>query len=180
MAKGNGIRFIGSAVFLGVLLLIAVGCAIGARVSEGLEQKVTPKENAHTEAVVKAASEVAAPEPRPAEETELQPSKNCTGEVCLYVPGTAGSTIPHPGDDYTVSGCATHLMAHKKGVKADCSLPITSHAIASVCAKNTKAGEWCNMAPEQRDAWIPMPQSIDASGLTAMASQVKAPAGITV
>lgn len=147
MAKGKGSGIVGSVIVLGLLLLVAVGLAIGSRVTEGLEQG--RKENQHTNAVSAAATESAGPDPAP--------GNSCTAEACVYVPGSVGQAIPSPGDDYAVSTCGTQLMAHKKGTEQDCSLLTMSQAIAGVCAKFTKDGKWCQMGAGERDAWIPLP-----------------------
>jgi hypothetical protein len=157
MAKGKGARIVGSVVVLGLLLLVAVGLAIGSRVTEGLEQG--RKENKHTNAVSAAATESAGPDPTPAEASDPASGNSCTAEACVYVPGSVGKAIPSPGEDYAVSTCGTQLMAHKKGTEKDCSLLTMSQAIAGVCAKFTKDGKWCQMGADERDAWIPLPAS---------------------
>jgi hypothetical protein len=181
MAKGKGLRFVGGALFLGILLLFAVACAVGSNVVEGLEQKTVNQDNAHTTAVRAAATEAGGPDPKPAEATEVEPSKGCTGDACLYVASTPGAAVPHPGDGYSMSNCGPLSMAHKEGVKADCSLATMSHAIAGLCArKKGNEGGWCPMAADEQDAWIPLPSNIDARGLSAMATPVKDGKSITV
>lgn len=180
MAKGKGLRFVGGALFLGILLLIAVACAVGSRVTEGLEQKTENAENAHTNAVHAAAKKTAGPDPKPAEATEIEPSKGCTSEACIYVASTPGKALPTPGEGYSVHNVGPLTMAYKTDAAVKSSLASMSHAIASICSKNTTDGEWCAMRDQEKDAWIPLPSNVDATGLAAMAAPAKAEKSITV
>ena len=174
MAKGKGLRIVGGFLFLSILLLIAVACAVGSRVTEGLEQKTTNEDNSHTNAVHAAAKETAGPDPNPAEADELEPSKGCTAEACIYVASTPGTTMPSPGEGYSVRNVGPLTMAYKGDAPVKASLASMSHAIASICSKNTTNDEWCAMRDQEKDAWIPLPSNIDTTGLAAMAAPAKA------
>ncbi len=167
-------------MFLGILLLVAVACAVGSRVTEGLEQKTTNEDNAHTDAVHAAARGTAGPDPKPAEAEEIEPSKGCTSDACIYVASTPGKALPSPGDGYSVHNVGPLTMAYKGDAPVKSSLASMSHAIASICSKNTTDSEWCAMRDQEKDAWIPLPSNIDATGLAAMATSVKDDKPITV
>lgn len=162
MAKSLlSMKFIGPAVFLFVLLLIAVALAVSSRVVEGMEQKDASKEasgDAKT-ATLKAAS---TPDvgPKPAEAAEMAPSTSCTADSCVYIPSAAGETVPKPGEGYTVSNCGPLTVAHKDGTEKSCSLAMMSHAIAAVCSKVTGGKEWCNLTDAQKNKWIPIPANL--------------------
>jgi hypothetical protein len=179
MAKGKGAKIFVSALFLGVLLLIAVALAVGSHVTGGVEGLAQSKgaskgpgvpQEAHMEAVHAAATQSAGPDPKPASADDQEPSKNCTAEACAYVPGAVGATIPSPGDGYAVTHCGPMTIAHKAGTKYDCSLASMSHAIAGICAKNTKDGDWCALGAKDRDAWVPLPASLEGMGKAAAAA----------
>ena len=154
-------KFVGSAIFLSVLLLMAVALAVSSRVVEGLEQKDASKEangDAKT-ATLKAAS---TPDvgPKPAEASEIAPSTACMAESCVYITSAAGETVPNPGEGYTVSNCGPLTVAHKDGTEKSCSLAMMSHAIAAVCSKVTSGKEWCSLTDAQRNKWIPIPANL--------------------
>lgn len=180
MAKGKGLRFVGGAIFMGVILLIAVACAVGSQVTEGLEQKTADDENTHTKAVHAAAKGTAGPDPKPAEANEVEPSRGCGTDACVYVASTPGKTMPHPGEGYSVRNVGPLTMAYKGDAPTKASLASMSHAIASICSKNTTDSEWCAMRDQEKDAWFPLPSNIDATGLAAMATSVKDDKPITV
>jgi hypothetical protein len=161
MARGKGIRFLGGAFLLTVLLLIAAGLMVGSKVSEGLEQMA---KSAPTKAAATPPS-AAGPDPAPAAEAEQEPSKHCTADACVYVASTPGKTPPSPGEGYSSVPCGLSMVAHKSDQPFQCNIATMSHAIAAVCAKGTKGGKWCEMSDAQKDAWIPLPQNINASSL---------------
>lgn len=147
-------KFVGPAIFLSVLLLIAVALAVSSRVVEGMEQKSLSKE-ASVDAKTAALKAASTPDtgPEPAEES-------CTAKSCVYIPSAAGETVPNPGKGYTVSNCGPLTVAHKEGTEKSCSLAMMSHAIAAVCSKVTGGKEWCNLTDAQKNKWIPIPANL--------------------
>lgn len=162
MAK-KGIRFLGGALLLGVLLLIAVGLMVGSKVSEGLQGG--GGKDADTGAVHAAATQSAGPDPKPASASDVAPSTSCTADACLFVPGKTGTKVASPGDNYTVTPCGPVLVASKSDKPFTCTLPEMSRVIAGACAGSTKDGKWCDV--QTRDTWVPIPASATDAASTA-------------
>ena len=166
MAKGLfNKKFVGPAIFLAVLLLIAVALAVSSRVVEGMDQKNEGKE-------AKTLGSTPDAGPKPAEAADITPSASCTADSCVYIPSAVGETVPSPGQGYTVSNCGPLIVAHKEGTEKSCSLAMMSHAIAAVCSKITGGKEWCNLTDAQKNKWIPIPANLpNEKELGAMAAK---------
>lgn len=177
MSKGFfSMKFVGPAIFLSALLLIAVALAVSSRVVEGMEQKKEMKEvNVEAKAATMKAASTPDAGPKPAEAADMTPSSSCTADSCVYIPSAAGETVPNPGKEYTVSNCGPLTVAHKEGTEKSCSLAMMSHAIAAVCSKVTGGKEWCNLTDAQKNKWIPIPANLpNEKELGAMAAKASA------
>lgn len=162
-AMKKGIRFLGGAFLLGVLLLIAVGLMVGSKVAEGLQGG--SGKDADTGAVHAAATQSAGPDPKPASASDVSPSTSCTADACLFVPGKTGSKVTSPGDNYNVTPCGPVLVASKNDKSFTCTLPEMSRVIAGACAGSTKDGKWCDV--QTRDTWVPIPTLTSNAASTA-------------
>jgi hypothetical protein len=83
----------------------------------------------------------------------------------VYVASTPGKAPPSPGEGYSSVPCGLSMVAHKSDQPFQCNIATMSHAIAAVCAKGSKGGKWCEMSDAEKDAWIPLPQNINATSL---------------
>ena len=151
-------KFIGPALFLFSLLIIALVFAVSGNVVEGMDQK-NGSTNETQKTTVDAANTPDAG-PKPAEASDIMPSTSCTADSCVYIPSSAGETIPTPGPNYTVSNCGPLTVAHKDGTEKSCSLAMMSHVIAGVCSSVSSGKEWCNLTDAQKNKWIPIPANL--------------------